>query len=342
MEPSDLKTIKDQVMRGDNSLNDDLEKTWNLFGGLIQEVYAVINRKQHSRGLVLHPVRPTLRQAAGAQLKPGTHGTEPVADVVFVHGLDGNAFDTWQFDPRWPFDSWPFWLAADLPHVNVWTLSYPAARRDRRGYQGLPLETLAEGSLNALKDRNVGERPLVFVAHSLGGLVVKKMTQLSYLLVDPGHEHRSLTNNLRGVVFLGTPHNGAYLGTLAHKWSLVYPSTATIEYLRQNHPTIDELGRWFRQFADLRREISIHAHRETAKLVILKIWRTLVVDPASADPGINQAKILDAAEKDHITICKCNSRDDPVFKNTRDMILTIAPRPAARPIAPATGHSREQ
>jgi hypothetical protein len=323
MEPSDLEQIKKRVMKGDASLDNNFSKSWNLLGRMIRDVYSVINRGLYSRGHLLHPVRSASRRVAGTRVERDVPKTAPSADVVFIHGLDGNAFDTWQFDPRWPLNSWPFWLAKELPRVNVWTLSYPAASHDLKGHQGLALETIAKESLNALLDQKVGERPLIFVTHSLGGLVLKKMTQLSYSHVNPAHKHRFLANYLRGVVFLGTPHNGAYLATLAHKLSLLYGSTATIDYLRKNHPTIDELGQWFREFAHHRPEISIHAHRETANFVILKILKLLIVEPSSADPGIVHAQVFDAAGKDHFKICKCKSPGDPVYKNTRDMIVSI-------------------
>jgi predicted alpha/beta hydrolase family esterase len=47
---------------------------------------------------------------------------------------------------------------------------------------------------------------LVFVAHSLGGIVVKKALILAHEQED---QYGSLLQQIAGVVFMGTPHRGA-------------------------------------------------------------------------------------------------------------------------------------
>jgi hypothetical protein len=49
-------------------------------------------------------------------------GGTPGADVIFVHGLDGGPFETWQHKPKRQTDCWPYWLASDAPQVSVHTL----------------------------------------------------------------------------------------------------------------------------------------------------------------------------------------------------------------------------
>ncbi|MGP0067786.1 MAG: esterase/lipase family protein [Isosphaeraceae bacterium] len=328
MKLRDLESLRDEILRCDVSLNEELGEVRDRFAGLISDADTVIGRTRHTRGYFLDPIRPIHRPVKGAGAKGKPPHSEPTADVIFVHGLDGDAYATWRHDPIRPYASWPYWLAEELLHVKFWTLGYPAASSELKRNQGLALEHIAEGSLEALRGRAVGGRALMFVAHSLGGLVVKKMIHRSVSLSndEPGHEHGFLKDRVRGVVFLGTPHSGANLATLAHALSFFYRCTITMEYLRKNHPTIDELGDWFRKYADKNRDIHIHAHCEMKKLAGLSgLLKCLVVELSSADPHIAHAKVFKAAERDHITICKCKS-DDEVYKKTRDMILAIAPR----------------
>jgi hypothetical protein len=59
-----------------------------------------------------------------------------------------------------------------------------------------------------LAERNTDEekqRPIVFICHSLGGLVFKR----AYLLADENTNYASLRKKMRGVMFFGTPHRGS-------------------------------------------------------------------------------------------------------------------------------------
>ncbi|KAH7119514.1 hypothetical protein B0J13DRAFT_569314 [Dactylonectria estremocensis] len=57
---------------------------------------------------------------------------------------------------------------------------------------------------------NTTKRPIIFVAHSLGGIIVKSALIHSDA-ARPGalHEHRSVKVSTYGIIFLGTPHQGA-------------------------------------------------------------------------------------------------------------------------------------
>jgi hypothetical protein len=325
MEDSALKDVRDRILRGTERLKGQYEQIWGEVDKMASGIFSVINKILHTRGYFLHPIKPIPSTEDGLLIP--SNPSDAAAHIIFVHGLDGDAFGTWSHGSSTPLDSWPFWLAAELRHVKVWSLSYPAASNVRRG-QGLALETIARGAINAFKAKGVGSRPLIFVSHSLGGLVVKKIAQLAYK--SPKGEFNFISDHLAAIVFLGTPHDGSYFGSLAHAARLLYGSSATIEYLRKNNAVIDELGNWFRQYitdleSELHRKLHVHAHRETMKLKLLGFLKVLVVEPSSANPGIGHAKVFDAAGKNHVTICKCRSREEDVYRETRELVLSVAP-----------------
>lgn len=45
---------------------------------------------------------------------------EALADVIFIHGLNGHAETTWMHNENDNESFWPQWLAQDLPETYVW------------------------------------------------------------------------------------------------------------------------------------------------------------------------------------------------------------------------------
>jgi hypothetical protein len=57
----------------------------------------------------------------GLQKISGCDDPARVADVIFVHGLDGDARTTWHPKDH-PEAFWPAWLGEDVPAIGVWSL----------------------------------------------------------------------------------------------------------------------------------------------------------------------------------------------------------------------------
>lgn len=139
-------------------------------------------------------------------------GLAPIVDIVFVHGLRGNSFGTWHYGQdsglHWPSDL----LKVDIPDARILSFGYDAAvlhwwSPASRNSIGNHAQNLL-GSVVRLREKtNTEELALVFVMHSLGGLVVQNALDLSRS--SPEVHLNSLESSTVGLLFMGTPHFGS-------------------------------------------------------------------------------------------------------------------------------------
>lgn len=112
---------------------------------------------------------------------------------------------------------WPYDLVPDtIPNSRVLTYGYDTNIRIRFGGNPVSKKSLGDHGwdlLCTLADtrRDAPSRPLVFVAHSLGGLISKvALTKASeHGQLEPKAHLRSIPQSTVGVLFFGTPHKGA-------------------------------------------------------------------------------------------------------------------------------------
>src|SRR6478736_3346975 len=129
-------------------------------------------------------------------------------NVIFVHGLGGNAYDTWRRSIEGS-TFWPEWLARDIPGLAAWTLAYEAPPTNWFG-MAMPIQDRAKNVLECLLGcRELRGAPLVFVCHSLGGLVVKQVLRAADGRRAYSAETQALLDSVKGVVFIATPHTGS-------------------------------------------------------------------------------------------------------------------------------------
>ncbi len=235
-------------------------------------------------------------------------------DVVFVHGLSGDGFATWQAEGV--DGTWMHWLAEDHREAAVWTLDYTAeisnwqaegirGKVARQG-PGMAIPDLATTALNVLRNHEIGNRPVVFVCHSLGGLVVKQVLRTAATLGFSDSE--ALATQTRGVAFLATPHSGSALATALKYLPGLARTTRTVLELEQHSPHLADLKDWYRQNAPAM-NIRTVAFAETRPLS----GTVIVVNRTSADPNVPDVQTIPIADVDHSTIAKPDSRHTQIF-----------------------------
>lgn len=169
-------------------------------------------------------------------------------DVVAVHGLNGDAIRTWT-EPK----SNKLWLQDFLPGnvegVRVMSFRYNAAAAF--GNTTAEISDYANdllGSLVACRgDEDETVRPIVFIAHSLGGIVVKQ----ALVLAQEAAKYESIRSHTRGIFFFATPHKGSnfanygkVLATIATRL-MNRPNPKLLMALTNNSETLLDLTKQF-------------------------------------------------------------------------------------------------
>jgi hypothetical protein len=207
-----------------------------------------------------------------------------------VHGFTGHPYRTWAFKGKVERDDPPppkrikifggkdngrtsletYWprdlLPKTITEARVLTFGYDTKIRHSLGQQGSKSSVYDHGKelLQCLNDFRKGEgcvdRPILFIAHSLGGIVVKEALRQSQRLAKshPQQALREIFQSTVGIMFFGTPHRGAdprgpmqRIAQNAIEASGFYANKQIIGPLMQDSERLQEL---LDEFAPLARE----------------------------------------------------------------------------------------
>ncbi|MCJ1228298.1 Ankyrin repeat domain-containing protein 44 [Toensbergia leucococca] len=149
-------------------------------------------------------------------------GSNPTIDIVAVHGLCGHRILSWTLadDENKTETMWLRDLLPELiPHARIMTFGYSCNAIAERSFLSIAaLEDTAVSLLDALRDeRPFGEndhRPIVFIAHDLGGAIVKQALLVAINQANSGHaRYLSVARSTQRLVFFGTPHRAVDLSS---------------------------------------------------------------------------------------------------------------------------------
>lgn len=253
----------------------------------------------------------------------GCEYVERKADVVFVHGLGGDAHVTWRHGND-DSTSWPHWLGEEFPEVGFWSLNYAASPTrwlrllrlvrlgDRDSGYSMALPDRAQQVLDLIRQNGLGQRPVVFICHSLGGLLVKMLLRKASDSTDSSMQ--DVAHQTQAVLFLATPHAGTELASLANALRAVFGSTVSIEDLRAHGAHLRDLYDWYRN----------HAPRlgiDTATYYELRPYKgVVIVNPTSAHPGVGADPV--GLDEDHLSISKPRDPKAQVCSAARNLLQT--------------------
>jgi pimeloyl-ACP methyl ester carboxylesterase len=232
--------------------------------------------------LLLTPVLASAQ--SGSRYIKQSQGNQSV--IVFVHGVFGDSVSTWTNRNG---TYWPTLLGSDpfFSHYDVYVYEYAS----RFLGTGFSIDEIAENMrLTFDSDLVPDHKEIIFVSHSMGGLVTR-----AYL-----NKNRAAADRVRLAYFYSTPTTGSELASIA---SLVSrnPQLAKMRPMQ----SAEYLGDLQRQWLDINFQIPSFCAYEKQST-----YGVNVVTQASASNLCNRR--LDPIDADHMTIVKpANIRDTP-------------------------------
>jgi len=259
---------------------------------------------------------PDERERRDMQKIAGCDNADRLLDIVFIHGLGGDSWTTWMADTDAIQTFWPNWLPEKFPQAGLWTLGY-AANSSKWKEESMPLADRGNQMLDLLANEGIGERPLAFITHSMGGIVAKQILRHAESFGVTRWE--AMAQNTKGIAFIATPHSGAHIANFAELAKAVYRTNEHVAELAAHDPRLRELHGWFLNFQRKHQLICrTYCERREVRpeIPILKIKLPkgiLVVDETSAEPNIPGERAI-PLDEDHISICKPADRDAQLYK----------------------------
>nr|XP_045247259.1 protein SERAC1 isoform X2 [Macaca fascicularis] len=246
-------------------------------------------------------------------LHPQYRTSQPIkADVLFIHGLMGAAFKTWRQQ-----DSEQAVIEKPMEEEDRYTTCWPKKefalnkQWNRRSLRK-SIAFRSNELLRKLRAAGVGDRPVVWISHSMGGLLVKKML----LEASKKPEMSAVINNTRGIIFYSVPHHGSHLAEYSVNIRyLLFPSLEVKE-LSKDSPALKTLQDDFLEFAK-DQNFQVLNFVETLPTYIGSMIKLHVVPVESADLGIGDLIPVDV---NHLNICKPKKKDAFLYQRTLQFI----------------------
>ncbi|PMD32251.1 YVTN repeat-like/Quino protein amine dehydrogenase [Hyaloscypha variabilis F] len=252
-------------------------------------------------------------------------------DIVFIHGLGGSSRMTWSKDHNLDF----FWPLKFLPHetdineARILTFGYNANFRPGSGKNKMSVLDFAKDLLYDLKygqdesaeeleDLMMGERPIIFIVHSMGGLIVKE----AYMQGQNDPTYAAIIKSVSSIIFLATPHRGTNLAETLNRILQVSFITNPMQFIAElaaGSQTLQKLNEQFRHVAP---KLQIVSFYETRPTTMFKKAQIMVVEKDSSVLGY-PGEISKPLDADHHGVCKYSSPDDPRYITVRNVLKSL-------------------
>uniref|UniRef100_A0A034V3Q2 Protein SERAC1 n=1 Tax=Bactrocera dorsalis TaxID=27457 RepID=A0A034V3Q2_BACDO len=142
---------------------------------------------------------------------------------------------------------WPMeWLPDDYPNTRIIGIDYTSAVTEwsanftkycpcEKG-QG-QIDVRATSLLERLSKSDVGnDRPVVWIGHSMGGILTKLM--LMKAVDDPDPKVNQIANSTSSILFLGTPHRGSSIAKWKQHMQVILSPSIEVKEMEEGAPKL--------------------------------------------------------------------------------------------------------
>ncbi|KAF3940506.1 hypothetical protein ABW19_dt0206738 [Dactylella cylindrospora] len=260
-------------------------------------------------------------------------------DFVFIHGMYSNRVDAFTTDDGvfWPRDLLPKVLRENNIKSRIWSFGYNAQTHESH-VRGIKVDTNTifthgENLISALAaeramDRTL-DRPIVFIAHCLGGLVLKSALNRSASIRPGGNENwESVFNSTFAIFYCGTPHTGSdklqYLDVLKKLQSLNGDTNNSL--LSSLQPESDTIRNSIGHYSEIQTKFKTVYVVETERMIFDGLERPEIVVPEACAYPAHQGQPALRLDRNHINLVKFsrNRVDASAFKSfTNTLIMNL-------------------
>ncbi|KAI9763799.1 MAG: hypothetical protein M1839_006309 [Geoglossum umbratile] len=257
---------------------------------------------------------------------------EAKIDIVFIHGLGGDRARTWTWEGDGRKHFWPKDLLPQAcPTARILSFGYNAEFAHFFPFYGLKFmpeqltindhSTALFQSLVGLREKTkTADRPVIFVCHSLGGLVCANALSRHH---GTDLASASLVEKTIGVVFLGTPFEGSSKAKWAGRALKVLDWASTthkedVKDLEERSAKLMNINDAFQKFLKARDRSETGQFVEVAcffeQYAMYKAGKKIgiIVPKESAClPGVDPQSI----QANHVDMCKFEDEDREGYKN---------------------------
>ena len=250
---------------------------------------------------------------SGLVREPGAQTGRSTA-IVFIHGIHGSPDGTWKNESNMAY--WPDLMKRDqtFSDADVIVEGYPTPYTGNHN----DVDDIAHSLEMRLKNVFTSHKRVIFICHSLGGLIVKQM------IID----YPNLAQKVPFIVFYATPGSGAFIARFLSVFS-GDPLLKSMSDSGDNNYLLELERRWrsagfttHRYCAyeeekmrpkDLR-SLFVGGTANAGPKLLDFVGGIYVVDPFSATYGCDDKAPFTGIKANHIQIVKPQNSGDPIYE----------------------------